>query len=115
MPINSNNPGTATLKGIADVNGDGALDLIIADPYDAAILVLLGDNSGNFTLGSRLTDFDYPTVIYAADLNGDGHIDFVANGEVGKPQFGLPWPRRRHLCRACLLQSGRRRQRRPGG
>ena len=57
--------------------------MIVADPPETAIYVLLGDNSGRFTVRSRLVDDNYPTAIYTADLNGDGHVDFVAPAETG--------------------------------
>ena len=62
----------------ADFNGDGRLDLAIANPFPAQIAILHGDGTGTFTLAnpqfplSRRASF-----LLAADLNKDGRPDLV--------------------------------------
>jgi hypothetical protein len=80
---NGSYPNTGTFKGIADSNGDGAMDLIVAEPGNGTILVLLGNNTRKFTPQPTLFDGNYPAAIYTADLNGDGNIDFVAPALLG--------------------------------
>jgi hypothetical protein len=72
-------------RGLAfgDVNGDGRLDLVVANAgyagYSSSVSVLLGKGDG--TLAAKV---DYaadsrprPTSIALADLNGDGKLDIV--------------------------------------
>ena len=76
--------------GIGDVNGDGAADLVIGDPMSATLYVLLGDNTGRFTVGTTMTFyFSGATQSYLFDLNGDGHLDILVNNPVGAQTFVL--------------------------
>lgn len=61
----------------ADVNHDGALDLMTANEVDETVSVLLGNGDGTFQ-----THVDYavgkePLSLDVADLNGDGHPDLA--------------------------------------
>ncbi|HSZ62816.1 MAG TPA: FG-GAP-like repeat-containing protein [Terriglobales bacterium] len=81
---NGGYPSLNTQMGIGDVNGDGAADLVIADESSATLYVLLGNNSGKFTIGTTTTFyFSGPTLTYLFDLNGDGYLDIVVNNLVG--------------------------------
>ncbi|TWT79056.1 putative Ig domain protein [Planctomycetes bacterium CA13] len=65
----------------ADVNNDGALDLVAATWSYAE--VLLGSASGSFTVSDRFATDRNPHSIAAGDFNNDGHIDLAtANGDV---------------------------------
>jgi Bacterial Ig-like domain (group 3)/FG-GAP-like repeat len=68
---------------VVDVNGDGAVDLIAADPSTRTITIYFGDNTGHFLLQSTTFDGGAPNAIYVGDLNGDGHPDFVSHGLYG--------------------------------
>ncbi len=65
----------------ADFNGDGKMDLAIADSGSDWVSVLLNDGNGNFFVGRT----DYPTgfipqSVASADFNGDGKMDLaIAN------------------------------------
>lgn len=61
--------------GIADVNGDGKLDLVVTDSLNDAVYVLLGDGTGAFTLKSTM--LTGAGEIFMGDFNGDGLEDFV--------------------------------------
>jgi Bacterial Ig-like domain (group 3)/FG-GAP-like repeat/FG-GAP repeat len=67
---------------VGDVNGDGKMDIVLADYSNQAIYVLEGDGAGSFTLlNSFASDTDGPA--YVADLNGDGKLDLVATDPIG--------------------------------
>jgi len=74
---------TATKMGIGDINGDGAIDLVIADPENAELYVLLGNKSGQFQYAGKIFNGSYPTEAFLADLNGNGHPDLVVLGPSG--------------------------------
>ncbi len=62
---------------VADLNGDGKLDLAIADSFAGSIDILLGNGDGTFRQGVILPA-SLPAEIRAADLNGDGKLDLIA-------------------------------------
>src|SRR6185312_12067279 len=72
---------------VADVNGDGKPDLVVADAYSSAggncIDVLLGN--GNGTFAARQSYFTgiiaRPFSVAVADMNGDGKLDLVSANE----------------------------------
>jgi len=66
-----------------DFNGDGNLDLVIADTETPYLTILLGDGKGGFA-PSPHSPFDtrsYPHVhgVAAGDFNGDGKLDVVTD------------------------------------
>ena len=63
--------------GVADINGDGAVDLVVSDGQNNAIYTLLGDNSGLFTLKGTFTQYTGPGTILIDDFNGDHRADFL--------------------------------------
>jgi len=68
---------------VADVNGDGKPDVLVANiAYTAALL--LGNGDGTF---QSAVDYNsggvYPLSIAAADLNGDGKLDLVVGNSSG--------------------------------
>jgi hypothetical protein len=61
-----------------DIDGDGAIDLVITDFQSTTLSLFLGDGHGNFSqppialdAGAPINDFEL------ADLNGDGTLDVV--------------------------------------
>jgi len=69
--------GSPASIAIADFNGDGELDMAIANSQGIGVRVWMGNGDGTFQRGA-----DYPTAfptwVIAADLNGDGKIDLAA-------------------------------------
>lgn len=63
---------------LADVNGDGNLDLVVDNPIPASLDVLYGDGVGNFTQGpiSPLSP-DGGYISQLVDMNGDGILDYL--------------------------------------
>ncbi len=72
---------------IGDFNGDGHLDVAVANAVDNTVSILLGNGSGNFSPTTPATFTTgagtVPREIATADLNGDGFLDLVTANETG--------------------------------
>ncbi len=68
---------------VADMNGDGNPDLVIADHQSPFLTILLGDGKGGFRSapGSPVDvhSHPHPHGVVAADFDGDGHPDVVTD------------------------------------
>ncbi len=64
---------------LADMNGDGNLDMLIANAGDNTVSELLGDGTGAFTVapGSPFSAGSKPSSLAIGDFNGDGVADFI--------------------------------------
>ncbi len=62
---------------LADLDGDGALDLVVTHYAQNAISVLLNHGNGSFGPPVNYTVGTYPYFAAAGDLDGDGDIDLV--------------------------------------
>jgi hypothetical protein len=69
---------------VADLNGNGRLDLVVTNPNSDSISVLLGRGDGTFQAAGNYLDVDGPFGTASGDFNGDGKLDLVvANAEAG--------------------------------
>jgi hypothetical protein len=65
----------------ADVNGDGALDLISANADNDTLTVLTNNGHGVFGSNATLNVGKYPFSVVAADVNDDGALDLICANE----------------------------------
>ena len=74
---------TPLFVAVGDFNGDGRLDLAVANFSSNSVSILLGTGSGSFGAATNFTVGTNPYSIAAGDFNGDGKLDLaVANGHV---------------------------------
>jgi hypothetical protein len=62
---------------VADLNRDGALDLVVSHRFDSKISILLGNGAGGFGAPSFITTGGFPGKAVVADVNGDGIPDVL--------------------------------------
>jgi len=66
---------------VGDFNGDGHLDLAVANGGDNTVSILLGTGTGSFGTATKFAVGHTPDSVAVGDFNGDGHLDLaVANG-----------------------------------
>ena len=63
---------------VADVNGDGKVDLISANLDDDTLSVLTNNGTGGFGFATNLNVGPAPQWVTAADVNGDGRVDLIS-------------------------------------
>lgn len=75
----SGNPYSAEPRSVAlaDLNGDGKLDIITGNANTDSIAVLLGQGNGNFGAATEFEAGNFPLDIHVADINGDQALDVV--------------------------------------
>ena len=65
----------------ADVDGDGNLDLVVANDTGASVSVLIGNGDGTFKTHKDYAAGSYPHWISVGDFNGDKKPDLVVTNE----------------------------------
>ncbi len=69
---------------VADLTGDGKLDLAIVNNFSDDLYVFPGTGTGTFGAPKKYVVGDRPDWIASADFNGDGKLDLaVVNGNAG--------------------------------
>ncbi len=66
-----------------DFNGDGKLDLAIANTGSGDISIVLGDGTGGFSPAASYPATAHPGAIGVGDFNGDGKLDLVVTDNGG--------------------------------
>ncbi|MGA2498856.1 MAG: VCBS repeat-containing protein, partial [Tepidisphaeraceae bacterium] len=62
---------------LGDVNGDGKLDVVVANSISGTVSVLFGNGNGTFAAPRIYKAFKNPTAIRLGDVNGDGKLDII--------------------------------------
>ncbi|MGZ4779599.1 MAG: FG-GAP repeat domain-containing protein, partial [Thermoanaerobaculia bacterium] len=66
---------------VADFNGDGNLDFVVADQTSNSVTIFYGAGNGSLTVSPAIAMGNTPYEVVAADFNGDGIPDLAtANG-----------------------------------
>lgn len=78
-----NSFGATPSVAVADFNGDGKLDIAMADAGANAISILLGKGDGTFQAPIDTTGMNDPTYVASGDFNGDGKQDLAVVGFAG--------------------------------
>ena len=68
---------------IGDFNGDGKLDLAVANEQGSSVSVLLGNGDGTFQTAVNYVVGNAPVSVAVEDFNGDGKLDLVVANECG--------------------------------
>lgn len=86
-------PARTYSAALADVDGDGHLDVVVSNDAPDRKLVYRNDGKGHFSEIGTFGDPSWPTrYVTLADLNGDGFPDIVAANRGDYPDFDAPHP-----------------------
>ncbi|MGA8437028.1 MAG: FG-GAP-like repeat-containing protein [Candidatus Sulfotelmatobacter sp.] len=69
--------------GLADFNGDGYLDVAVADQAGNAVSVMLGTGTGSFPTHVEYPTAAFPTGVAVGDFNNDGNLDLAVSAGNG--------------------------------
>ncbi len=73
---------TSFTVAVGDFNGDGALDLAVANRDSGNVSVLLGNGDGTFQPARNFAAGDSPVAVAVGDFNGDGKLDLVVIDDI---------------------------------
>ena len=80
-PVNYSTGRGPFAVAVGDLNGDGKLDLVVANAYVNTVSVLLGNGDGTFRAHVDYSVGSFPVALGLEDLNGDGKPDLVLANE----------------------------------
>jgi len=89
--IFSEKPDRTYSAALADIDGDGDLDIVVSNDRPDKKLVYLNDGKGHFTVSGTFGDPAWSTrYITLADLNGDGRPDVIVANRSSNPENPRP-------------------------
>lgn len=65
----------------ADLDGNGALDLVVGNRFSGEVSLFFGNGDGSFAGAKNYSGGLAPEFVALADLDGDGDLDIAATGE----------------------------------
>jgi hypothetical protein len=71
---------------VADLDGNGKLDLAVANQADSTVAILLNHDTGLELFGTVSVPAAGPESIVAADFNRDGHVDLAVSAPLATPK-----------------------------
>jgi hypothetical protein len=75
--------GTTTIA-LADVNGDGKRDLVVAPTDSRSVSIRFGDGAGRFGAAMTIAAGNSPSSLAVADLNRDGKVDLAVGAQADR-------------------------------
>ncbi len=87
VPVTTNIAASSMTTG--DVNGDGRLDIALADFYGQDAIVLIGKGDGTFQAPLSYPVAGYPTQVVLGDFNGDGKPDLALADSIQAPEKSI--------------------------
>ena len=90
--VYSNGGATPTDVEVVDIDRDGHLDIVTANPFNDTVSLLQGSGNGTMLFASTFSGGEQPMSIEAADFDRDGRLDLAItqNGEVNPEPIGSP-------------------------
>ncbi len=105
-PALPNKPDRSYSAPLADLDGDGDLDIVLSNDRPDPKLVLLNDGKGNFAMGESFGDPKWSTRnVVLADLNGDKFPDIAIANRPGPGYVCFNDGKARFTC-AALVSEG---------
>ncbi len=81
--LQSTTGNTPVSVALADFNGDGYLDVAVADQAGNAVSVMLGTGTGSFPTHVEYPTAAFPTSVAVGDFNHDGNTDLAVSAGNG--------------------------------
>jgi hypothetical protein len=87
VPVSYNAGMTPRSVAVGDFNGDGRLDLAVANSGSTNVSILLGNGDGAFRPAVNYGAGPRPGVVAVGDFNGDGKPDLIVTDYGSPPDF----------------------------